>query len=512
MNDILKEFKIVFGLDNKELESGIKESSSSLKNFGKLFGGIVATYFSVGVFKNVIDGFVNFNNELRYNIDLLGGDSEKITALGGALKRFGGDTNSVINAMNSLSGALGEAENGGGALIEVSKKYGIAFNPFASAESTLESLSKQMGNFSKQQRKAIAEQLGFDRALTIAFVDGGKELGKLIEKQKEYGATTEEDLKISKEFSYSFLDLKDIFSSLMRDFARVVLPSFTKLIELFSNFISFLRKHKTLVVGFFVALLVAMSPILIAFAKMAIASVAAFAPIYAVIAVVSAISLVLEDIYYYFNGWDSVTGKLVNKFPVLAEVLELIKPLVMLIFETFEKVLDFLKNPSWESFKDIFKTLGKYLVDFFNKPLELALKYIGKLQEKFPTLAPLLEPLKMLVEAIKDAFNYLVDLISNFSIDNLVRGFSNLKESISGGISSFIDKINPFTSNSNLEPMAIPNTPQLPQQQTNNSSTYNINNNINQNITSATPKSLADSTNRLMVDSVNAMRQQRGAL
>ncbi|WP_299546057.1 hypothetical protein, partial [uncultured Helicobacter sp.] len=205
MNDILKEFKIVFGLDNKELESGIKESSSSLKNFGKLFGGIVATYFSVGVF--------NFNNELRYNIDLLGGDSEKITALGGALKRFGGDTNSVISAMNSLSGALEEAKNGGGALIEVSKKYGIAFNPFASAESTLESLSKQMGNFSKQQRKAIAEQLGFDRALTIAFADGGKELGKLIEKQKEYGATTEEDLKISKEFSYSFLDLKDIFSS-----------------------------------------------------------------------------------------------------------------------------------------------------------------------------------------------------------------------------------------------------------------------------------------------------------
>ena len=523
MNEILKEFKIVFGLDNKELESGIKQSENSLKNFGKVFGGIVASYFSYEIFKNVINGFVNFNNELRYNTELLGANAEYVGALGGALTRFGGDTNSAVGALNSLSSALEEAKFGGGALIEVSKRYGIAFSPFASAEDTLKSLAKQMGNYSTQQRKAIAESLGFDRSLTLAFADGGKELEKLIDKQKSLGIATKEDLEISKNFNNAFLDLKDIFNALMRDFSRVVLPAFTKLIDLFTGFVEFLRKHKTLVVGFFVALLVALSPILLAFAKMAIASAAAFAPIYAVIAVVTAIALVLEDIYFYFKGWDSVTGKLVEKFPALASALEVIRPLVMGIFETFEKIIEFIKNPSWESFVNIFKTIGKYLVEFINKPLDLIINAVESLQSKFPALAPLLEPLKAIIEAIQDAFNYLVEMVSNLSFENVIKGFSDLKESILGGISGFLDSINPFSSgetkeiiNNNKEIVtpALQQTPQIPSNNStlNNSNTYNISNNINQNISSATPKALADSTNKIMIDSVNAMRQQRGAL
>ena len=523
MNEILKEFKIVFGLDNKDLEKGIKQSENSLNQFGKVFGGIIASYFSYEIFKNVLNGFVDFNNELRYNIELIGGNAEKITALGGALKRFGGDTNSVVGALSSLNASLEEAKFGGGALVEVSKKYGLAFSPFASAEDTLESLAKQMGNFSTQQRKAIAEQLGFDRALTIAFADGGEELSKLIDRQKELGVTTEEDLKISKDFNDAFLDLKDILSALMRDFARAVLPSFTKLVKLFSDFIEFLRKHKTLVIGFFAALLVAMAPILLMFGKMAIASIAAFAPIYAVIAVVSAIALVLEDIYYYFKGWDSVTGNLVKKFPILEGVLNVIKPVVMGIFEIFDKILGFIKEPSWENFKNIFKTIGNLLVSAINAPLELIIKGIGKLQSLFPTLAPLLEPLKYIVEAIKDAFNYVIDLISNLSFEKILGDLANLKDMISQGIGNFFQSLNPFSNNektqignnekTQIEQQSLQDTPMIPSQSNlNNSNTYNINQNINQNITSATPKALADSTNQMMINSVNAMRQQRGAL
>lgn len=515
MNDILKEFKVVFGLDNKGLESGLKQSESSLIKFGKVFGGIAASFASYQLFKGIITDFVAFNMELKNNIDYLDLSAEKTTALGNALKRFGGDTNSVINSVQSLAGHLEAVKQGGGALVEASKKFGISFSPFASAEDTLESLLSQMKNYSAQQRVAIAQSLGLDKSLVLAFKDGGAELENLIKKQKELGTATQKDLEISKNFNNAFLDLKDIFAALMRDFSRVVLPAFTKLVKLFGQFIMFLRNHKALVIGFFAALLVALTPILLAFAKMAIASVAAFAPIYAVIATITAIAAILEDIYYYFMGWDSVTGRLVDKFPALASVLEVIRPIVVGIFDTFSNVLDFITDPSWKSFVNIFKGLGKIIKDTINASLEFLIGLIDKLSKKFSSLAPILKPLKDIILFIKDAFAQLFDMIANFSFDNLVNGIKNLGANIKESIGGFFDTINPFSRDKQAElTPAIQTTPQMPSSayNTQNANTYNINQNINQNISTATPKALADSTNKAMVDSVNQMRQQRGDL
>lgn len=515
MNDILKEFKIVFGLDNKGLESGLKQSESSLIKFGKVFGGIAASIASYQLFKGIVTDFVAFNTELKNNIDFLGLSTEKTTALGNALKRFGGDTNSVINSVQSLAGHLEAAKQGGGALVEASKKFGIGFSPFASAEDTLESLAKQMKNYSAQQRVAIAQSLGLDKSLVLAFKDGGAELENLIKKQKELGVTTQKDLEISKNFNNAFLDLKDIFSALMRDFSRVVLPAFTKLVKLFSQFIMFLRNHKALVIGFFAALLVALTPILLVFAKMAIASVAAFAPIYAIIGVITAIAAILEDIYYYFMGWESVTGKLVKKFPVLASILEVIRPIVVGIFETFSNIIDFISDPSWDSFLNIFKGLGNMIKDTINGALEFLISLVDKLAKKFSFLAPILNPLKAVIVFIKDAFAALFDMIANFSFDALISGIKDFGKSIKDSIGGFFDSINPFSGGKQAElTPALQATPQMPSNayNTQNANTYNINQNINQQISTATPKALADSTNKAMVDSVNQMRQQRGDL
>lgn len=515
MNDILKEFKVVFGLDNTNFEKGLKQSESSLMKFGKVFGGIAASFASFQLFKGIVTDFVSFNTELKNNIDHLGLSAEKTTALGNALKRFGGDTNSVISSIQSLANHLEAAKQGGGALVEASKKFGIGFSPFASAESTLESLVKQMKNYSAQQRVAIAQSLSLDKSLVLAFKDGGSELENLIKKQKELGTTTQRDLEISKNFNNAFLNLKDIFAALMRDFSRVILPSFTKLVKLFGDFIMFLRNHKTLVVGFFAALLVALTPILLTFGKMAIASVAAFAPIYAIIAVITAIAAILEDIYYYFMGWESVTGKLVDKFPALASVLEVIQPIVVGIFDTFNNIIDFIKDPSWDSFLNIFKGLGDVVKNTINAAFDFLLKIVDKLSKKFNLLAPILKPLKEMILFIKDTFAQLFDMLASFNFDSLVNGIKGLGDNIKDSIGGFFDSINPFSSGKQAElTPALQATPQMPSNayNTQNANTYNINQNINQNIATATPKALADSTNKAMIDSVNQMRQQRGDL
>lgn len=526
MGEILKEFKIVFGLNSEPLEKGIQKSEKSLKSFGKVFGSIVATYFSYEVFKGIIQGYADFNTQLSNTLALTGGNVEEVSALGNALKRFGGNTESVTNSMKALNQHLQDAKFGGGALIEVAKKYGIVISKYDSAEKTIMNLASQMGRYDRQTRVAIASQLGLDDALTRAFADGGKELEKLVKKQKELGTITDEDLKISNQFNNAILDLKDIFGALTRDLARVVVPIFTKIVETFYSFVEYIRKHKILVLGFFAALLIALTPILLAFGKMAIASVIAFAPFYAIIAVVTAIALVFEDIYYYFMGWDSATGKLLQKFPIFKGLVEGLRPIVMGIVDTFNSILDFLKNPSWDNFTKILKNIGTLVVSALKLPFEYIKKAVDTIIEKFPIMETALKPIKIIVDSIVEVFKWLIDAISNFSLDKITEGLKSIKDDIVSFGSNIVDSINPMNwfegdnkdNKDNKVIYEVPQAPIVPAQSSvinnanSNSNTYNINNNINQNISSATPKQLADGTNQIMINSINAQRQQKGAL
>lgn len=463
MNEILEEFKIVFGFDDKPLQDGIKKTQNSLAGLGKVFGSIMASFVSFQALKAITVDYVNFNVELGKSTSLLGLNVEEVSALGGALERFGGNTDSAITSIKSLSGHLEQAKRGQGALIEVSRKYGLRVDPFASATDTLKSLGGQMGRFTHQQRLAISQQLGLDESLTRAFADGGKELGKYIQKQKELGTTTQEDIDLSNKFSNAQLDLKDVFGALTRDFARVILPAFTKLVELFSSFIEWVRNHKQLVIIFFTGILIAMSPILIMLAKIAIASLAAFAPFFIIGAVIAGVSLIIEDIYGYFMGWDSVTGDLVKQFPVLGMILEPLRPIVKGISDTFEAIVDWLKNPSWESFGNIFVTAGTAIKDFLLKPFEAFTK--------------------------------------------MFEGWWESTKNIGGTIAGWFG----FGGNSTQPPQA-PAVPYQASTMNNQANNYNVNNNFNQNISTATPTQFANQTNSQITDSIYNIRQQNGAL
>lgn len=464
---ILERFLIVFGFDDREVTSGAKRVNSVFENLSKTITGLFAGYTLANAFNRMTYGFAEVNTQIMQSTELLGLNAGETQALGNALTRFGGNTESAISSLRSLNTQLEESKRGQGALVEVSKRYGLSFSPFASANDTLISLSKQMGRFSTQQRLVIAQQLGLDDSLTRAFADGGKRLEVLIKKQKELGTITEEDAKITNEFNDANSDLKDTFNALMRDFARVVLPAFTRLVELFSNFIEWVRKHKQLVIIFFTGLLIAMSPILIVLAKMAIASALAFAPFYAILGTLAVVSLIIEDIYGYFMGWDSVTGDLVKQFPILGAILEPIRGIAVGFTEAFEKAVKWLKDPTWEGFIDIIKTIGNTILNFLTKPFE----------------------------AFYKGFSGWVDSLKN--VGNTISGW------FGGG------DIKANIPDHTQVPM-VP--PQASLTNNNQQSNINVNNNFNQTISTATPKQFADTTNSQIVSSITDIRQQNGAL
>ena len=440
MEQVLKQFTIAFGLNNTALKSGLKDSENALNNFADTAKRLLGAWVSFEFFKTAIDNFTEYTTQLSNASAITGASIQDINALGGALKRFGGNADSAINAIKSINQHLHEAKFGGGALIDIAKKYGVVISKGATAEQTILSLAKQMGKYDRQTRVAIASQLGLDEAMIRAFADGGDELEQLIKKQKELNIIDPRDEKITQKFSYALLDLKDIFTALMRDFARVILPSFTKLLNLFTSFVEFLRKHKIFVTAFFAGILVALTPILLTLGKMAIASSLAFAPFYAIGAIIASVALIFEDLLFYFQGYDSVTGKLVKKFPLLGALIEPLRGIVLGIYDIFKSIYKLITEPSWDNLTNVFKSVGNVIKSLIEIPIKAVKNIIDGLIDKFPILETALKPFQMIVNAIYEAFKAIGDLIANFSFDKLLESLKSVKDSLSG----FLDKINPL--------------------------------------------------------------------
>ena len=440
MEQVLKQFTIAFGLNNTSLKHGLKDSENALSNFADTAKRLLGAWVSYEFFKNAISNFSEYTTQLSNAAAITGASVQSINALGGALKRFGGNADSAINAIKSINQHLHDAKFGGGALLEISKKYGVVISKGATAEQTLLNLAKQMGRYDRQTRVAIASQLGLDEAMIRAFADGGQELEQLINKQKKLNIIDPRDEKIAQKFSYALLDLKDIFTALMRDFARVILPSFTKLLNLFTSFVEFLRKHKIFVTAFFAGILVALTPILLTLGKMAVASSLAFAPFYAIGAIIASLALVFEDLLYYFQGYDSVTGNLVKKFPLLAPLIEPLRSIVLGIYDTFKSIYTLITEPSWDNLSKVFKSVGNVIKSLIEIPIKSIKNIIDGLIDKFPILETALKPFQIVVNAIYEAFKAISDIVANFSLDKMLNGISSIKESVGG----FFDKINPL--------------------------------------------------------------------
>ena len=440
MEQVLKQFTIAFGLNNTALKSGLKDSENALSNFADTAKRLLGAWVSYEFFKNAISNFSEYTTQLSNASAITGASVNSINALGGALKRFGGNAESAINAIKSINQHLHEAKFGGGALLEISKKYGLVISKGATAEQTLLNLAKQMGRYDRQTRVAIASQLGLDEAMIRAFADGGQELEQLINKQKKLNIIDPRDEKIAQKFTYALLDLKDIFTALMRDFARVILPSFTKLLNLFTSFVEFLRKHKIFVTAFFAGILVALTPILLTLGKMAVASSLAFAPFYAIGAIIASLALIFEDLLYYFQGYDSVTGNLVKKFPLLAPLIEPLRAIILGIYDTFKSIYTLITEPSWDNLSKVFKSVGNVIKSLIEIPIKAVKNIIDGLIDKFPILETALKPFQIIVNAIYEAFKAISEIIANFSIDKMLDGISSIKGSVGG----FLDKINPL--------------------------------------------------------------------
>ena len=441
---VLDELVIAFSSDNDELKKGLKEGERVVGQFaddaknkfnevGKAIQTAFKAYFSFTALKNLTFDFAKQTNELADKAELVGAKAGDVEMLGNALSRFGGNADDAVGAMKSLNNAMVQLRTGSGAFVEVAQKFGIWVKPTKDGNEALLQVGKQLSKLSLKNRIAAAQQLGLSDSLVRAFADGGEELTRLLERQKELGAVTEADVAASKRFNGAWLDLQDTFGAVRRDMARLLLPIATKIIDAITGFVDYLRKHKILVVAFFTALAIAMAPVLKSLTLMAIKTLILAAPFIKLTAIITAIVLIFEDLYYYFKGWDSATGDLVKKFPFLAKLLEPVRPIVMGIVNAFDKILEFFKNPSWASFSNILKEIGSIIANVIAAPFKFLSQLLDSLIQEFPGLTIALQPFKDLVDLIATGWEKIANFIKSISLDNI----KDIASNAWGGVKDF---------------------------------------------------------------------------
>lgn len=275
---------------------------------------------------------------------------------------------------------------------------------------------------------------------------------------KNNGFFSQKDLKTTQEYQKSLAKINEFLGQIQKMIARFLLPVIATLSTLLTKTIGFIVKHHKTIMLFLGALAIALSGIIKAQLAILATQLKILAPYIALAAVVA----IIEDIYYYFKGWDSVTGELVDKFPLLGTALEIIKPLIMGIFETIDKIKEFFQNPSFDNFIAIFESI----IDTIAKQAEQILNIFDD------ALTEIFTGLKNWIE---DTFTAIFKWFGE-KIEAITKPIKKVAGIVGGGISKAKDSINGAVDNAlGFFGLDTPVIPAHTSTQIDNKTTYNNN-------------------------------------
>ena len=362
MGEILKEFKIALSLNLKDFIKELGKAESEASRIGERIKDLLSGFIS---YKSIQD-FVNLGSKIKMTSDLLGVNSEQFEYLSRTLQIFDGDMNSAKSAISSLNQAMQDLKYGQGPLIELSGKYGIALRKsngeVMNSMELLQSLASRFETLDTQSRVDLGHALGLDESVILLLSRGRKEFDRLIQSQKQFGNFSKKDQELSLKFKESLISFQSSLESISRTVGSVLLPPLTKFFNLTSDIFKKIATNRMFILTFFGALTTALLGVSGAALKVALSMARAYAPF----ALIAGAALVIQDIWGYFNGWDSVTGDLVKKYKILVPILDFIKPTILSIGDAVQDLIKWFEVPTWDNFKNFWIEVGKLIINVGN--------------------------------------------------------------------------------------------------------------------------------------------------
>lgn len=356
----------------KGVDATSKKTSLSLVTMAKAAVGSFLSWQALSGAISAVSGQAARINELGNAADRIGESVENVDAFGRAIESIGGDADSAIKSMESLSSTTTAMLRG--LDTESGKTFGFlgvslkdAAGNVKGTTDLLLDLSDAVQGMSASDASFHLNKLGIGDPKTIeAMVRGRSEIERLIGIQKQNGTVTKEQVENSRKFNESMGTLKTAVSAAGQSFVNGLMPYVQAGIDVLTRLAGWVKDNQVLVTGFFIAVGAVVAayflPPMIAAAG---AVLVAIAPILLMVAAVGAIgvafALAYEDVMTFLAGGESLIGKVFDKFPGFKDVV-------------FGLV-------------DAFKAVGSAIGEFFMNPLDHIMAALDWIEAKAAALA-----------------------------------------------------------------------------------------------------------------------------
>lgn len=201
--------------------------------------------------------------------------------------------------------------------------------------------------------KAINETMSFaEQAIEVA--EAAQKAGMTLEQFQlqdgnRYAIYTREDVNNAKEYEMVMRDIRMGTASIGAEISRMLLPALTAFLKIVRNVVDFFVDHGAFIKAVFVGLSVVITALAIpSIIKMGIALWGALAPIIVpatiIIAAITAIALVIEDLWKWMHGEPSLAELIFGDFETFkAKFLEGFNNVVNFLKDSFQKIAKFIE-------------------------------------------------------------------------------------------------------------------------------------------------------------------------
>ena len=316
------------------------------------------------------------SEKLGFMAKQLGVSVSELDAWGNAATREGGTAQGFASSLENLNFQLTRISvTGHSRSLKFFQQLGIDATKAKNAFELLPQLHEKFVKMDAMKSAAFGRAIGLDQGTIRLLQSEDEEFKKLFERQQKLGLITAEDTKVAHEFEDQWLDIKQLFRNIVIDSDTGILPLLTNLLSAVEDFVEFLRDHKDLVVGFFIA---AGAAALYA-ARGVIAWTLALLtnPVVlmttAVLALIAAFALAYDDLRTFANGGKSLIGELAKEFPLVGVAARaLVEGIAWLrdrSVEIFEEIIDWIKRipEGFRQWGEIFTFVGEKISELVSK-------------------------------------------------------------------------------------------------------------------------------------------------
>lgn len=449
------------GKSTEELEKKLVDTDKAAEGLGGSFldligsaKGAIAGVLSLGALTAGVVATAAMTDEIGKFSQTLGLNIEDVGAWGEAVVRSGGDAGAFQSSIEGLTKGLTDfAVTGGGTLAETFARIGVSATDSSgkvkSAFDVLPELADSFEGLSDAESAGLGDRLGLDQGTILLLQQGRHAVEELVDRQKQLGVATQEDYEIAALFNDQWADTKQVFQSLFVTSGSTILPLFTMILKGVEKLVFFLADHEALVSGFFIGvagvILTVYGP---AMAIAAAETLIAIAPLLLIAAAAAAfgaaIAIVVDDIYNFIQGNDSLIGNIAEKYPAIGRFVTEIGNAIKFVIDTVSDLGSALVGVFAGEGGNAVDALAN-IIDGLFASIDAVLGLLYGLADAFVTaFTSPQEALNMLIDSFKNFAASVTDLLPDIggAVDDVADFFGFGSDDKTEDVSVDLDKQN----------------------------------------------------------------------